>query len=279
MDEPSRVMTTQDESFRKAALLIASLEDSTSRSLLESIGGEAAARLREIPLDRDSLTDDQRSRVLCEFLRAGEIEAARSRDAEGVEIEVSLAAKLAAEDANSAIDEPRAGKGQPPWQPPVPTHTAAEQSWETQPTAVVAPSNTPSERRGAQLPGIADSVPDAPKPNRPRCSNENPRVSVTVEFDDLNALPDHALAMVFQRAEPRVALIALTGASPRLLERIRRQLPWHQGRELRRQIERLGPVRLSDVEHAQRKLAETTAQLIHNRIISPPKNRRFTTAA
>jgi flagellar motor switch protein FliG len=99
------------------------------------------------------------------------------------------------------------------------------------------------------------------------------------EFDDLNALTDHALAMVFQRAEPRVALIALTGASPSLFERIQRQLPWRESRELRHQIERLGPIRLSDVEHAQRKLAETAAALIRDRSISPPKNRRFATAA
>ena len=272
-------MTTQDESLRKAALLIASLEDSTSRSLLESIGGEAAARLREIPLDRDSLTDDQRSRILCEFLRAGEIEAARTRDAEGVEIEVSLAAKVASEDTSSAFDEPRAGRAQPPWQPPVPKQTEAEESWETQPGAGVSPSSKSTEQLNATTPKLADSVLATPKPSHSRCSHANNGISVAVEFDDLNALPDHALAMVFRRAEPRVALIALTGASPRLLERIRRQLPWQQGRELRRQIERLGPVRLSDVEHAQRKLAETTAELIHDRIIAPPKNRRFTTAA
>jgi flagellar motor switch protein FliG len=99
------------------------------------------------------------------------------------------------------------------------------------------------------------------------------------EFDDLGALADHALAIVFQRAEPRVALIALTGASPSLIDRIRRQLPWREARELRRQIERLGPIRLSDVEHAQRKLAETAAALIQDGIIAPPANRRFTSAA
>lgn len=271
MDEPSRMMTTQDESLRKAAMLIASLEDATSKSLLETIGGDAVACLREIPVDRESLTDDQRSRILCEFLRAGELEAARTRDAEGVEIEVSLAAKLASELASSALDEPQENPAQKP--------AEAEESRKAQLGTEVFSSGKPAEQREAAMPRRMAATLVTPKPNHARRSNANTRISVAIEFDDLNALPDHALAMVFQRAEPRVALIALAGASPRLLERIQRQLPWQQGRELRRQIERLGPVRLSDVEHAQRKLAETTAELIHDRIIAPPKNRRFTTAA
>ncbi|TVS20772.1 MAG: hypothetical protein EA424_02290 [Planctomycetaceae bacterium] len=291
MDEPSRMMTTQDESLRKAAMLIASLEGPTSDALLKSIGGEAAACLREISIDRESLTDDQRSRILYEFLRAGEIEAARTRDAEGVEIEVSLAAKLASELATSGLDDP-------PENPPKstigrqahpPSRLVGEEKPEVavnephaaraQPKSLAAPSGKPAEHREASPLRMAASAPASPQPSHARCSNSSARVPVAFEFDDLHALPDHALAMVFQRAEPRVALIALTGANPRLLERIQRQLPWQQGRELRRQIERLGPVRLSDVEHAQRKLAETTAELIQDRIICPPKNRRFTTAA
>lgn len=252
-------MTTQDESLRKAAMLIASLEDPISDALLKSIGGEAAACLREISVDRESLTDDQRSQILCEFLRAAEIEATRTRDAEGVEIEVSLAAKLASELASSPVNEPHAGR--------------------TQPKTSAVPNDNTAEHGEVAGPRLMVSTAASPQPNDARCSNSSTGVPVAFEFDDLHALPDHALAMVFQRAEPRVALIALTGASPRLLERIQRQLPWQQGRELRRQIERLGPVRLSDVEHAQGKLAETTAELIQDRIICPPKNRRFTTAA
>lgn len=276
MDEPSRMMTPQDESLRKAATLIASLDDSTCQSLLESIGGEAAACLREIPLDRDSLTDDQRSRILCEFLHAAEIEAARARDAEGVEFEVSLAARLASEGPVCGGDDsrespPEPGTDRESMNPP--------RAGQTPPRK--APSTGGKRPQHSEATPIEPSSPKAAaaKPDDTRCPPAKTRISVAFEFDDLNSLPDHALALVFQRADPRVALIALTGASPRLLERIRRQLPWQQGRELRRQIDRLGPVRLSDVEHAQRRLAETTAELIHERAILPPKNRRFTTAA
>ncbi len=242
MDEPSRMMTPPEESLRKAAILIASLEDATSQSLLESIGDEAAACLREVTVDIESLTDDQQSRILSEFLQALEMEAAGTPDAEGVEIEASLAAKLASEAVVGGGHEQR--------------------------------ENAPKRQPDRQSHGASGSVRE--KHGR---SNAEGNISVNFEFGDLNTLSDHALALVFQRADPRVALIALTGASPRLLERIQRQLPWQQGRELRRQLKGLGPVRLSDVEHAQRKLVETTAELIHQRIISPPKNRRFTTAA
>ena len=64
-----------------------------------------------------------------------------------------------------------------------------------------------------------------------------------------------------------------------VVDRIRRQLPWREARELKSQIERIGPIRLSDVERAQQQLAALAVSLIQQGTIAAPHNRRFIVAA
>ena len=93
-------------------------------------------------------------------------------------------------------------------------------------------------------------------------------------FDDLMALDDDALAKVFQAAEPQVALLALTGASPALADRILRRLSGTEARQLEREMERLGPIRLQDVETAQQQVVVLARQLVpqgHVAVPTPPK--------
>jgi flagellar motor switch protein FliG len=316
-------MTLQDEFLRKAAVLIGTLDDQATESLLELLGRERTVRLRQMLTELAPVTLDERSQIIQEFLQTTEPQAECIQDAEGVELDDSLAARIASAEDISPDDglsdapppRPIAPEASPfsfllPEDPRVLGDLLAAEHAQT---ISVVLSYLPSVKTAEllqQLPGPlrrdvleclgrlqGTEAPDAAQlaaqlraalRRRPRESVRTktavataaPREAPAVfEFDDLNALTDHALAMVFQRTEPRVALIALTGASPSLFQRIQRQLPWRESRELRHQIERLGPIRLSDVEHAQRKLAETAAALIRDRSISPPKNRRFATAA
>jgi flagellar motor switch protein FliG len=105
------------------------------------------------------------------------------------------------------------------------------------------------------------------------------RGSLMVEFDDLVGLDDDALARVLRAADPQVALLALSGASQELVDRILRRLPLREARMLRRQIEQLGPTRLRDIETAQRQLADLTSQLAEEGLIQVRNPRRFTMAA
>jgi flagellar motor switch protein FliG len=351
-------MTVQDEFLRKAAVLITTLDDQAAESLLEVIGREQSVRLRRMLTELAPVTLDERSQIIQEFLHASEANAGGIQDAEGVEVDDSLAAKIASSGSLASDDE------SPDPSPTSPVGARAEASPfsfllaeeaqvlaglladERAQTISIVLSHLPSIKaaevlqqlpavlrsdviqRWGRLQGIDHQVvaeiaeqlrlgwqrrsrksarpkaasnvsPRSEQPRRGRTaarsssSGTSPRPiepetratttshegQVVMEFDDLNALGDRALALVFQHADPHVALIALTGASPKLLDRIQRQLPWHEARELRHQMERLGPIRLSDVELAQRKLAETAAALIRDKIISPPKNCRFTTAA
>lgn len=106
-----------------------------------------------------------------------------------------------------------------------------------------------------------------------------PEPQASVEFDDLVRLDDVALARVLADATPEVVLLALSGAHRDLLDRITSHLPSSAGRTLRRQLETLGPTRLSDIESAQQRLAELAGRLARSGLIRLPGRRRFTMAA
>ncbi len=98
-------------------------------------------------------------------------------------------------------------------------------------------------------------------------------------FEDLELLDDRGLAAVFATAEPEITLVALSGADESLLSRITAQLPSRQGRQLRKSIRRLGPLRLSDIEHAQREIALLASQMIAEGSVVEPAPRRWAAAA
>lgn len=100
-----------------------------------------------------------------------------------------------------------------------------------------------------------------------------------LDFDDLIALDDRALAQIFRAADPRVALLALTGASPQMAERMLGQLPPREAQGLARQMEALGPIRLQDVACAQQQLADLARQLARQGSLCLPQARYFTEAA
>lgn len=81
------------------------------------------------------------------------------------------------------------------------------------------------------------------------------------DFDDLERLDDAALARVFAAADTELTTLALAGASPALVERLLAPLSPGERRQFTRAIENLGPLRLSDVEEAQRQIAELARQL------------------
>ena len=91
------------------------------------------------------------------------------------------------------------------------------------------------------------------------------------EFDDLAQLDESALATVLATAGLEVTRLALAGADAELVHRILEPLSPAEAKKMRRMIERIGPVRLSDVEEAQHELAriarelasEGTIELIH----------------
>jgi flagellar motor switch protein FliG len=102
--------------------------------------------------------------------------------------------------------------------------------------------------------------------------------SMLLEFDDLVLLDDAALGLVLAAAEPQTALLALTGADPRLVSRVLRGLPPRDAAVIRQRLEQPGPVRLREIEQAQGELAATASRLARAGTITLPRSVRFAAA-
>jgi flagellar motor switch protein FliG len=86
-----------------------------------------------------------------------------------------------------------------------------------------------------------------------------------VDFDDLVELDSRTLSAVLRQVDANVLALALAGSRDELVERICEQMPKRTAREFRRQLRRLGPTRLSDVEGAQRAVAQIAARQLAER--------------
>jgi flagellar motor switch protein FliG len=88
------------------------------------------------------------------------------------------------------------------------------------------------------------------------------RPRIQIHFDDLVRLDSRALAAVLRDVDASVLVLALVGSSDELVDRIAGQMPKRTARAFRRQLRKLGPTRLSDVEEAQQVVARAAARLI-----------------
>ena len=108
---------------------------------------------------------------------------------------------------------------------------------------------------------------------------ERPIAEVELAFEDLLQLDDRALAAVLAAAQSDMALLALTGAPKRLVDRVMKQLSRRQARSLTKRMQQSGPLRLRDIETAQQQLARIAGRLVARGEIKAPSSRRFAVAA
>ena len=86
------------------------------------------------------------------------------------------------------------------------------------------------------------------------------------DFDHLIQLDAQTLGAVLRNVDANVLLIALVGSRDDLIDRICDQMPNRMARSFRKQLRRIGPTRLADVEAAQQSVARAAAQqLSHQR--------------
>jgi len=89
--------------------------------------------------------------------------------------------------------------------------------------------------------------------------------SQTIHFDDLLHLDDRTLALLLQKADPNVLALALAGSREEFLDRICSQMPRRSARNFLRELRRLTPTRLSDIEAAQRAITAIYASQLADR--------------
>jgi flagellar motor switch protein FliG len=80
-----------------------------------------------------------------------------------------------------------------------------------------------------------------------------------IAFDDLAELDSRTLSAVLRQVDANVLVLALAGSREDLVDRICDQMPKRTARGFRRELRRLGPTRLSDVEAAQHAVAQIAA--------------------
>jgi flagellar motor switch protein FliG len=101
--------------------------------------------------------------------------------------------------------------------------------------------------------------------NSPSPQPPIPRPQHRIAFDQLTHLDGPTLAKLLGAADPNVLALALAGSRDELVDRICEQMPKRTAKMFRRELRRLGPTRLSDVEAAQRSVAELASQQLAER--------------
>jgi flagellar motor switch protein FliG len=100
-----------------------------------------------------------------------------------------------------------------------------------------------------------------------------------IDFADLMELDDHALATTIAAADAEIVLLAVVGASPEWLDRLLAHVPQQEAKRVRCRLDHFGPVRLSDVDEARRRLAELANRLVLEGRIQLPRPARQAVAA
>ena len=86
-------------------------------------------------------------------------------------------------------------------------------------------------------------------------------------FDDLEHLDDKGIQSLMKEVQSESLVIALKGATPELREKIFRNMSTRAAETLREDLESRGPVRVSEVEAAQKELLKTVRRLSDEGVI------------
>jgi flagellar motor switch protein FliG len=86
-----------------------------------------------------------------------------------------------------------------------------------------------------------------------------------IDFDQLDRLDTPTLAALLRDVDAHMLAIALAGSDDALVDKICAQMPKRIGRSFRRELRKIGPTRLSDIEGAQRIVAEAAARHLARR--------------
>ncbi len=113
----------------------------------------------------------------------------------------------------------------------------------------------------------------------PQLLQKLPPPPTPATYADVLRLDSIELSQLLQAADPEVLVLALAGSSPHDADRMLRLFPTAESRLLRHATQRLGPTRLSDVEHAQQELAELAFRMEADGLLEMPGRQHFAAVA
>jgi hypothetical protein len=112
---------------------------------------------------------------------------------------------------------------------------------------------------GERTGNSADTGPVARAPKEPSRATEEPRKRM-FSFEDLASLGEEELRAGLDRTDSRELAVALRTATKQLTQKVFSCLSAHGSRRLRARMQQIGPVRLSEVEAAQRNVVSEVFQ-------------------
>jgi flagellar motor switch protein FliG len=80
-------------------------------------------------------------------------------------------------------------------------------------------------------------------------------------FEDLTTLDDRSIQTLLREVQSESLIVALKGSSKELREKIFKNMSQRAAETLREDLESKGPVKLSDVESAQKEILSTARKL------------------
>lgn len=325
-------------SLRKAAILVSALDPPQADQLLDQMGEQQAARVRNAVMQLDDVDPAEQDAILAEFF--GRPKAMQPEDDGGVELSLSSpqanftpSARRESgpaagrfqflHDADGKELAQRLGAEHPQLLALVVAHLPAEKAAELIECLPAKLGEEVIER----LSGLDDADPDViaelehtlerlfagSTRVRPRSGQQNehlkailshlrreseplgqqrepamaasqPKLAsneppLKISFEQLQSLSAAVFYEVFNEADPRVVMLALAGASRRLFERYLAQFSTDRALEFERHLEQLRPLRLRDVEAAQRELAIIAGRRLQTARTAAESSRRFAAAA
>lgn len=91
------------------------------------------------------------------------------------------------------------------------------------------------------------------------------RSLIQLEFEQILFLSTQHLAQVLTAADSKTVLLALAGASPGFMKRFYLMLTKADGKALASRLSKIGPLKLRDIDEAQRSIAELSAKFLSAR--------------
>lgn len=327
-------ISLQDTGIRKAAILMASLDQAAADLLLHQLGPERADLVRQAVMYLDKIDPAERQRIVDEFRRIGPMVPGQSPS--GIELDKMparpvgknrVSATPSATGCEGTFDSSVAADAAPPFHF---LHDAEDEKLanllgsERPPTVALVLSHLPPERAGevlACLPAAqqvevvrrlvdlektdSESLreieraiearwsrqfetdrrraagPDAVAKILAACdpqtrgqildnlaAHDQPLAEQLgdrpIAFEELARLSDAKLLAIYRAAEPEVALAALLGTPPAVVERLLRRMSDGDAKRLRRKLAHPGPIRLSDIEEARQQIAALAQRMLRD---------------
>ena len=133
------------------------------------------------------------------------------------------------------------------------------------------PSNPAQANRPSQSNVPAQPLEDEayilpfPGPGEPKPLSAVDRSLIQLEFEQILTLSTQQLAQILTATNSHTVLLALAGASPSFMKRFYSMLNKADAKALASRLSQIGPLRLREIDEAQRTISELAAKLIASR--------------